>query len=54
MGRRSEERHGAMVKQGSDAEPITHYNVLATLERFYGLPAMTQNDKATPIFGCWK
>jgi hypothetical protein len=46
---------GAMVKQGQDAEPITHYSVLATIERLYGLPAMTENDRtAKSIAGCWK
>jgi len=45
---------GAMVRPGNDPEPITHYNVLATIEKFYGLPAMTQNDKTGPIVGCWK
>ena len=46
---------GSMVKQGQDAEPITHYSVLATIERLYGLPAMTENDKAAQtIAGCWK
>ena len=44
---------GAMVKQGIDPEHITHYDVLATIERFYGLPAMTANDKAaTTIATC--
>jgi phosphatidylinositol-3-phosphatase len=46
---------GAMVKQGVDAERITHYSVLATIERFYGLPAMTDNDRsAATIAQCWR
>ena len=46
---------GAMVRPGTDDEHITHYNVLATIERFYGLPPLTDNDKnAKPITGCWK
>lgn len=46
---------GAMVKQGVDAEHITHYDVLATIERFYDLPPMTANDKAAAtIAGCWR
>ena len=46
---------GAMTKQGIDAEHITHYDVLATIERFYGLPPMTANDKAaSTIAGCWR
>ena len=46
---------GAMVKQGIDAEHITHYSVLATIERLYGLRAMTDNDKsAAAIAGCWR
>jgi acid phosphatase len=45
---------GSMVRNGIDAEPITHYSVLATIERFYGLAPLTQNDKVAPILGCWK
>lgn len=46
---------GAMVKSGQDPEHITHYDVLATIERFYGLPAMSADDKtATTIAGCWR
>lgn len=46
---------GAMVKQGTDPEHITHYSVLATIERFYGLAPMTSNDKAaTTIASCWR
>ena len=45
---------GSMVRQGSDGEHITHYNVLATIERFYGLAPLTDNDKdAKPITECW-
>jgi acid phosphatase len=45
---------GSMVRAGTDPEPITHYSVLSTIERFYGLAPMTENDKAVPIVGCWK
>ena len=45
---------GAMVRAGTDDEPITHYTVLSTIERFYGLAPMTENDKVAPIKGCWK
>lgn len=46
---------GAMVKPGTDGEYITHYSVLATIERFFGLSAMTSNDReAKPITGCWR
>ncbi len=46
---------GSMVRQGEDGEHVTHYGVLATLERFYGLAPLTDNDKnAKPIVGCWK
>jgi len=46
---------GAMVKQGIDPEHITHYDVLATIERFYGLAPMTSNDKAAKgIANCWR
>jgi len=46
---------GAMVKQGVDVEHITHYDVLALIERFYGLAPMTANDKAAAtIANCWR
>lgn len=44
---------GSMVRVGTDAEPITHYSVLSTIERFYGLAPMSENDKIAPILGCW-
>ena len=45
---------GAMVRPGEDAERITHYGVLATIERFYGLPSMSDADRTAPsILGCW-
>lgn len=45
---------GSMVKQGDDAETITHYNVLATIEHFYGLAPLTKNDNVNPVSQCWK
>ncbi len=40
---------GAGVKPGQYSETINHYNVLATLEQFYGLSPVGQSANATPI-----
>ncbi|WP_269857231.1 alkaline phosphatase family protein [Streptomyces sp. RPT161] len=40
---------GAGVKPGQYSEAINHYNVLATLERFYGLSPVGESANATPI-----
>ncbi|MGW7005857.1 alkaline phosphatase family protein [Streptomyces sp. NPDC054933] len=40
---------GAGVKPGQYSETINHYNVLATLEQFYGLSPVGESANATPI-----
>lgn len=40
---------GANVKPGTYSENISHYNVLRTLEDFYGLPHAGASASATPI-----
>ncbi|NUP46957.1 MAG: hypothetical protein HOW97_06520 [Catenulispora sp.] len=40
---------GAHVKTGTYGEHINHYNVLRTLEDFYGLPYVGASASATPI-----
>ena len=40
---------GANVKPGSYSENISHYNVLRTIEDFYGLPHAGASASATPI-----
>jgi Phosphoesterase family len=44
---------GQLVKAGRYAEPITHYNVLATIETAYALPRSGQAATAQPITGIW-
>ncbi|GAA1973429.1 alkaline phosphatase family protein [Kitasatospora viridis] len=41
--------YGAGVTQGQYSETVNHYNVLATLEQMYGLPAVGNSASATPI-----
>ena len=43
-----------MVKPGRYGEPITHYNVLRTIENLYGLRPIGQAVHATPITNVWK
>lgn len=45
---------GPMVKTGTSAQRIDHYNVLRTLLDFYGLPALGASRDAAPIRGVWK
>jgi acid phosphatase len=45
--------YGAKVKTGHYNVPITHYNVLHTLENIYGI-AVTDTSSAKPISGVWK
>jgi phosphatidylinositol-3-phosphatase len=40
---------GAHLKAGSYSEKITHYTVLRTIEAAYGLKALGQSAKASPI-----
>ncbi|HEU0191894.1 MAG TPA: alkaline phosphatase family protein [Mycobacterium sp.] len=45
--------YGAGVKPGSYAEPISHYNVLSTLEEMYGLPKLGLAARAPAITDIW-
>ena len=44
--------YGAKLLGGKYAVPITHYNILHTLESMYGLP-FTDANNAPPIAGVW-
>lgn len=44
---------GPMVKTGTSAQHINHYNVLRTLLDLYGLPAINASLDAEPIKGIW-
>jgi hypothetical protein len=44
---------GAQVKVGPDAEHITHYNVLRTIEDMYSLPHSGATEQAAPLAECW-
>jgi len=44
---------GPMVKSGTSAQHIDHYNVLRTLLDFYQLPAMGASKTARPIGNVW-
>jgi acid phosphatase len=45
--------YGAHVQPGSYNEPISHYNVLSTLEQMYGLPKTGNAANAAPIATIW-
>jgi phosphatidylinositol-3-phosphatase len=45
--------YGANVKPGSYSEPISHYNVLSTLEQMYGLPKIGYATRAPAITSIW-
>ena len=45
---------GQDVNGGSYAQPITHYNILRTLEDLYGLPYAGKSADSTDIVGIWK
>ena len=45
--------YGAHVQRGSYNEPITHYNVLSTLEQMYGLPKTGNAAAAPAITAIW-
>lgn len=45
---------GQMVKGGSYAENITHYNVLRTIEDIYGLPECANSSSVNPITDIWR
>ncbi|HUZ23850.1 MAG TPA: alkaline phosphatase family protein [Streptosporangiaceae bacterium] len=44
---------GQMVRHGRFAQPITHYNVLRTLESLYRLPPLAHASTAQPVTGIW-
>lgn len=44
---------GPMLKVGTSAQRINHYNVLRTLLDFYKLPAIGASRDAMPISGVW-
>lgn len=45
---------GPMVKRGSSAQRINHYNVLRTVEEMLGLPYLGNSADAQPIRGVWQ
>jgi len=45
--------YGAQVKPGRYAEPVSHYNVLSTIEEMYGLPKTGLAANAPPITDIW-
>ena len=45
--------YGANVKPGTYSEPISHYNVLSTLEQMYGLPKLGYAISAPAITDIW-
>jgi phosphatidylinositol-3-phosphatase len=45
--------YGAGVKPGTYSEPISHYNVLSTLEQMYGLPKLGYATRAPAITDIW-
>ena len=45
--------YGANVMPGSYSEPISHYNVLSTLEQMYGLPKLGYATRAPAITDIW-
>jgi phosphatidylinositol-3-phosphatase len=45
--------YGANVKTGAYGEPVTHYNVLSTLEQMYGLNTTGNAATVPPITDIW-
>jgi phosphatidylinositol-3-phosphatase len=45
--------YGASVRPGTYDEPISHYNVLSTLEQMYGLPKLGYATTAPAITDIW-
>ena len=46
--------YGANVKPGSvDGTDTDHYRILATLQAMYGLPALGEAAKRTPVTSIW-
>jgi phosphatidylinositol-3-phosphatase len=46
--------YGANVRTGTYAEPISHYNVLSTLQQMYGLPKTGLAANAPAITDIWE
>ncbi|SEG81218.1 acid phosphatase [Actinacidiphila yanglinensis] len=44
---------GAGVKTGHYSESVSHYNVLSTLEQFYGLAKVGSSASAAPVTDIW-
>ena len=42
---------GPEVRAGTSDQPITHYNILRTLEDFFGLPPLGHAEEAAPLDG---
>ncbi|MGV1087368.1 MAG: alkaline phosphatase family protein [Mycobacterium sp.] len=45
--------YGAGVRPGRYDQPISHYNVLSTIQEIYGLPKTGQAASAPPVTGIW-
>ncbi len=45
--------YGANIRPGTYREPISHYNVLSTLEQMYGLPKLGLATRAPAITDIW-
>lgn len=45
---------GAKVLGGTYSNPISHYNILHTLEQMYGLTYIGQSQYSSSILNCWK
>ena len=45
--------YGANIRPGAYSEPISHYNVLSTLEAMYGLPKLGYATRAPAITDIW-
>jgi len=46
--------YGAKIRSGAYAQPINHYDVLATLEAIERLPTLKGAGKPTPIDAIWR
>jgi hypothetical protein len=45
---------GQMVKGGTYHENISHYNILRTIEKMYGLSSCSAEGSVNPITDCWR
>jgi len=45
--------YGAGIRPGTYSQPISHYNVLSTVEQIYGLPKTGLAASAPPVAGIW-